>query len=214
MQQVKRISSTLALHAAVEGDPTTLVIGQVIPNNAQVTINGNLVVNGTTTTVNSTEVSIEDAVITLNSAILNTETPTSLFQSGIEVARGTEANVSILWSEINQKWMLTNDGVNFYNISTQLGSSYLSAVVEDLSPQLGGNLNVDTFTITSPTTVKIEAPIELTEVTVAPLVESGKAIVYAAETTGGGTGVYVASGASTNEELVSKKKAIIYSLIF
>jgi hypothetical protein len=109
---------------------------------------------------------------------------------------------------------LTNDGTNYYDVTIQTGGAYLTSVVEDLNPMLGGNLNVSTFSITSPSTVKVEAPIRLVEVATVPTVETGYSIVYAAPTEGGGTGVFAASGAAANEELVSKKKSIIFSLIF
>ena len=214
MNQVKRISSTLNVFASELGQPTRLVIGQPTPNNAEVTINGNLTVQGTTTTVNSEELTIADNFVVLNSNVTGTPLPSPDGDGGVIINRGTSPNVAIQWSETTGKWQLTNDGTNYYNISTQVGGAYLSAVVEDLNPELGGNLNVSTFSITSPTSVKVEAPIRLTNVSTAPAVEPGYSIVYAAETEGGGSGVFVASGASANEELVSKKKAIIFSLIF
>ena len=65
-----------------------------------VVIPGNLTVNGTTTTVNSTEVNIGDAIITLNSD----ETGAPSQDAGIEIERGTSANVSLLWDEGADRW--------------------------------------------------------------------------------------------------------------
>jgi len=64
------------------------------------TLAGNLIVNGTTTTVNSTEVSIGDAVILLNSD----ETGTPSQNAGFEVERGSSTNVSFFWNETNDAW--------------------------------------------------------------------------------------------------------------
>lgn len=219
-QQVKRISSQLNIFAAVTGDPTTVVFGQPVPNNAQVTINGNLSVRGTTTTINSEELSVADNFITLNSDVLPVTVPSE--DAGIVVNRGAEANVSIRWNETVDQWQMTKDGSTFSNIASVVNGSYLSAVVEDLDPHLGGNLVTNGWAVTStssitiaPTTdLLVSSPLRLTEVTTPPALIAGESIIYAAPSTGGGTGVYVASGVAANEELVSKKKAIVFSLLF
>lgn len=79
-----------------------------------ITIDGNLTVNGTTTTVNSEIVTIADNFIVLNSNV--TGTPTE--NAGIEVERGTSTNVSIRWNETTDKWQITEDGTTFYDIVT------------------------------------------------------------------------------------------------
>lgn len=60
-----------------------------------VTIDGNLIVNGATTTVSSNEVNIGDSILLLNSD----ETGTPSQNAGFEVERGTSANVSFIWDE-------------------------------------------------------------------------------------------------------------------
>jgi len=65
-------------------------------------ITGNLTVNGTTTTVNSNEVAIGDSIIVLNSD----ETGAPSQDGGIEIERGTSANVSFLWDESAGQWSL------------------------------------------------------------------------------------------------------------
>lgn len=72
-------------------------------------INGNLVVNGTTTEVNKTTMNV-----TTNSVFLNagaTGAPTQ--DAFLSVVRGNETNVSIRWNETSNQWEFTNDGVNF-----------------------------------------------------------------------------------------------------
>ena len=63
-------------------------------------LSGDLTVNGTTTTVNSNTVNIGDSLITLNSD----ETYSATQDAGIEVERGTDANVSLIWDETNNRW--------------------------------------------------------------------------------------------------------------
>ena len=74
------------------------------------TVGGNLTVNGTVTSVNSTTVELGDNIIVLNSG----ETGTPSANAGIEVERGTSANVIMRWNETTDKWEVTQDGTNYY----------------------------------------------------------------------------------------------------
>jgi hypothetical protein len=66
-----------------------------LENNPTITIQGNLIVTGTTTSINSNEVNIGDAIIKLNAD----ETGTPSQNGGFEVERGLEDNVSFVWDE-------------------------------------------------------------------------------------------------------------------
>ena len=79
-----------------------------------VTVAGNLIVNGTTTTVNSNTVNVGDNIIVLNSD----ETGTPSQDGGIEIERGTSTNVKLLFDEGTDRWQFTNDGSTYYNIPT------------------------------------------------------------------------------------------------
>jgi len=80
-------------------------IGQAVGTSSNVTfnnaiVNGNLTVNGTTTSVNSNDVNIGDATLTLNSD----ETGTPSQDAGITIERGTSANKSFHWDESEDEW--------------------------------------------------------------------------------------------------------------
>lgn len=81
-------------------------------NTGTVIIAGNLTVNGTTTTVNSSQVDIGDSILLLNSD----EAGSPSQNAGIEIERGTSANVSLLWNETTDVWQFTTDGSTFSNI--------------------------------------------------------------------------------------------------
>ena len=83
-----------------------------ISNNLVVT--GDLTVSGNTTTVNTTQILLEDNLITLNSG----EAGTPSTNAGIEIERGTSTNVALQWNETTDTWQTTNDGTNYYNIIT------------------------------------------------------------------------------------------------
>ena len=78
-----------------------------------VVVQGNLTVNGTTTTVNSNTVAIGDSIMVLN----NDETGTPSENGGFEIERGTSANVSLLWNEGTDYWQI-NDGSTTSKILT------------------------------------------------------------------------------------------------
>jgi len=65
------------------------------------TVSGNLTVSGTRTYVNTTTLDVGDNIITLN-ADLGAVAPTE--NAGIEIMRGTSANVQFIWDETNDRW--------------------------------------------------------------------------------------------------------------
>lgn len=81
-------------------------------NNA--TVNGDLTVNGTTTSINTETITLDDNIIVLN----NNATGAPSANAGIEVERGSSTNVSLRWNETSDKWELTTDGSTYSNIAT------------------------------------------------------------------------------------------------
>jgi hypothetical protein len=77
-------------------------------------VSGNLTINGTTTTVNTATLNVSDNIVVLNNDV--TGSPTE--NAGVEVERGTSANVFIRWNETSDKWEITEDGSNYANIAT------------------------------------------------------------------------------------------------
>ena len=69
-----------------------------------VTVEGNLTVQGTTTTVDSQNTTIKDNTIVLNSG--ETGSGISLGSAGIEIDRGSESNVSLVYSESQNGWVI------------------------------------------------------------------------------------------------------------
>jgi len=90
-------------------------------------------------------------------------------------------------------------------------------VVEDLSPQLGGALDVNGFDITSLAGINL-APTTAVNIVNTPLTittPSDTTSIVAGSPLGGATGLYVTTLTnSTPSELITKRKAIVYSIIF
>ena len=117
--------------------------GNVLVTTTNLNVVGNLIVTGATTSVESTNSLITDNTIVLNNGEVGAGV--TLGYSGIEIDRGSSANVGFRWNEGATHWELTTDGT-IWNAITSGG---ISNVVDDTSPQLGGNLDVNGFTITS-----------------------------------------------------------------
>ena len=109
------------------GSQGNLYANNVIVSNdltaGDVVISGNLTVSGTRTLVNSTDLNVNDAIITLASG--QTGTPSQ--DSGIEVERGSSANVAIKWNETTDKWTFTNDGSSYSNIAAEVANTSVSS---------------------------------------------------------------------------------------
>ena len=82
------------------------------------TIDGDLNVNGNLNAVNRTEINIDDNTIRLNTGF----TGSPIADAGIIVERGTANDTAIIWSESNKDWTLTNDGSNYYAIARKFVS--------------------------------------------------------------------------------------------
>jgi hypothetical protein len=215
-QIVKKVSAPYTLLAA-NSAPTFFTIGSSSTNNAEVVINGNLTVHGNSVVVESNIATVSDNILTLNK-----DNPTPINLAGIEVDRGTgHFTPQIVWSETVGRWMLDN-GSGLEIMSSQTGQSYMTNLIDDTSPQLGGNLDINGFTVTATNNIvlqpgmyaQIDAAIQVKEVTAPPTNVAGYNLVYAAPVGPGGTGLFVTNTLAAGQELVSKRRAIIYSLIF
>lgn len=79
---------------------------------SNLTVSGDLIIQGDTVSVNTAELLVEDNFIILNSNV--TGSPT--LNAGIEIERGTEPNIILRWNESVDQWQVTVDGTNFYNV--------------------------------------------------------------------------------------------------
>lgn len=167
----------------------------------EVIIDGNLIVGGSQTSQTVQNTSIQDKTIVLNDGEIGPGITGADKFSGIEIDRGSSSSVGIRFNEnpagdnsVPPSWQATEDGTTWrYLLQGTSGSTGLNAVVDDTAPELGGNLNITGYTIYN---------------------TSANVVFYASSVGGGGTGIYVDNSQGTEQELVSKRKAIVYSLIF
>ena len=122
------IGQDVGTGASVTFYNATLTDGLSVGGDA--TITGNLTVNGTTTSINTTELTVEDNIV-----LLNSNATTASVNAGIEVERGTvENNVFVRWNETSDRWEFTNNGTDYYQLATSIND------IDDVSvssPSLG-----------------------------------------------------------------------------
>ena len=94
-------------------------IGQAVGTSSDVTfadvvVSGNLTVSGTQTIVNTTSLSIADNLMVLNSDASGSPTE----DAGLQVNRGSSADVFFKYNETTDRWQFTNDGSTYVNLPT------------------------------------------------------------------------------------------------
>lgn len=205
--------------AVVQNLNSSLTINNKINSFANITlatntvfVDGNLIVGGNSTNVYKTDLSISDNTITLNKG--EPGTGVTLITAGLEVDRGLAPNVSLLWNETYSRWTLTTDGTTFANIATSTGAGTM-ALIGDPAPQLGGPLDtLDQVIFSSNTTqIKFEDNLAIKNTTVDPNSISNYNVVYAKTPELGHSGLYITNTSYNNQELITKSKAVWYSLI-
>lgn len=119
---VASISGTAnEIEVSGSGEGAAVTVG--LPNDVSITgsltVGGSLTISGSATYVNTEIVTINDNIVLLNS----NETNTPSQNAGVEVERGTSANVSFLWNETNDQWTLTNDGTNYQAVARKVAAN-------------------------------------------------------------------------------------------
>ena len=121
------------VEASSDSDTVVVTAGGTVAitaNSSGVTI-PNLTVTGTTTSVNSTNLNIGDNQITLNSDV--TGTPSE--NAGLIVNRGSASDVSFLWNETSDYWIVNEPLVS---------ATRINAIVSGNTPSLDGD-NIGLF---------------------------------------------------------------------
>lgn len=224
MSIIKNVSGPYTINTVNRSDPITLDSNVVI-------INGNLRINGDTYLLRYTAADIQNTYITDNQITLTanlTPDQAPTLNAGIEVNRGSSPKVYLLWNEDFDKWTVIDPAHPFPGANILATSTGLTKLNEDPAPELSANLNVGPNWITSNSNVsiaaegvtnryvKVNSNLALQIYPASPAVVSGRNIVHGGNVAAGGTGVYVTTGDGTvvGEELISKKRAIVYSIIF
>jgi hypothetical protein len=122
------VSASTVGGAVTVGLPDDVTITQDLGVGRDLTVTGNLTVNGTTTTLNTTDLLVEDNIIVLNSGV----TGAPSLNAGVEIERGSSANVVFRWNESTDKWQVTEDGSTYTDIALT-GHSHTAANISDFN---------------------------------------------------------------------------------
>ena len=128
------VAGTASSSRALVLNNTRSIVGiNNLATTGNITVGGNLIVQGTTTTVNSNTVEIGDNIIRVNTSGLNT--------GGMEVYTGTDTK-SVVWNTSANRWEFT--GGNVYTSGNFIGSLSGNA-----STVTNGVYTTDSGTVTS-----------------------------------------------------------------
>ncbi len=109
------VAGYLTSFSEVDTLDTVTTRGAVTANNLTVgdlTISGNLVVSGTTTTINTETIELADNIITLNSNATGAATE----NAGILIERGDDTNRGLRWNESSNVWEIQRNDNTYYEI--------------------------------------------------------------------------------------------------
>ena len=138
-------------HTPAEGSTATIAIGQAVATNsnvqfADVTVSGNLDVNGTTTTIDSTNLTVTDALIEL----ANGTSGTPGNDAGLIIERGSADNAFIGYDESADKFTVGTG--SFTGASTGNLTVTAGTLVANLEGNVTGNVTGNADTATTATT--------------------------------------------------------------
>ena len=140
-----------------------IAIGQAVATSSDVqfadlTLTGNLTVSGTTTTVNTQTLTVADNIVLLNSGTSGAPSE----DAGLQVDRGSSADVFLRWDETNDYWEFTRDGSAYHKIFTEAEIEAFFSVTDaggDGSLAYSGGV----FTYTGPSTAEVAAHLSVTD---------------------------------------------------
>jgi len=98
-----------------------------------VIVNGDLTVEGTTTTINTATLDVEDNIIRL----ATNQSGAPAVNAGIEVERGSETDKSLIWNEATDKWTIGSD--------TFVAGTVEANVTGNVTGNLTGNADSATY---------------------------------------------------------------------
>jgi hypothetical protein len=175
-------------------------------------VDGNLLVGGNSSVITKTDLAITDNIIILNRG--EAGAGVSLVYSGIEIDRGSLANVQLRFNEINDRWQITSDGLTFANILVDSGTGSVN-IEFDPNPILGGALQTNAYPIVSGNSypVTFDSNLAVKYTATAPSTLTGYDIIYAQAPNSGGSGLYVTNTTIQNQELATQRRNIVYSLV-
>ncbi len=203
----------------VDGDYTIEIIDAenvLTLDSTTVAVTGNLEVSGNVTYINTEQLQVNDPFMLLNRS--NTESYSS--NAGILTHRTSTTYAGLRYNNDAGQWEISSstdeDGTSgTWQAIAGGGAGTVSGANTQVQFNDDGAFGAEAaFTYDKDTNqIALDGSIALTDQGSAPSNVGSATVLYANTAGSGGTGVYVVDGA-TNEELVSKSKAIVFGIIF
>ena len=208
MATIKTTSSDYTINVGPYSSNSSSYIGTM-------TVNGNLTVTGNVTTIHTEDLKIDDPFITV--AANNNGAVSSM---GMIAQKTTTTFAGIRFNSITNEWEISSSvAANGAPISSYNAISTSAGTVPGL-PNTAVQFNVANVFTGSSNFLFDSATAKLTLTghmaygnTATPSSVANAVALYSNAMGSGGTGLYFVNG-STNDELVSKSKAIVFSIIF
>lgn len=187
----------------------------VIITTNTVKVIGNLDVAGNLTYINVTELNIRDPFILLNAS----NTGSYAANSGVLVHITSTDFAGIRYNDNSGQWEVSSNTTASGETGTwtqiATGNTSVGGANTEVQFNDGGAFGGDpSFTFDKITSrVAIDGTLALVDQGTVPSPVAATSLLYSNVPSGGGSGVYFVYG-STADELVSKTKAIVYSIIF
>jgi len=214
MSTTKRISGDYNIASIEPSD-------NVVISTHTVTINGNLDVLGNTTQIETTELTVDDPFITV-SANNTGNLSTAVFQEQGLVTQSSATtfaglrfnNSTELW-EISPRVAANGAPVTAYEPIGLANAASPGGDTNDIqfkagANTFGGNSN---FTFNGTDTVTLTGQLVYANIGITPSATANAVTLYSKAEGEGGTGMYIKSN-TADDELVSRSRAIVYSIIF
>jgi hypothetical protein len=184
--------------------------------NDDLTITGNLAINGGVSNLSVTSLTVEDNIIDISAE--TTGVPVN--NAGIRVIRGDDPAVQIRWNETSDTWQVTNDGSIYFNIvgsNTTTGNANVGNIgaTSGIFTNVSGNGSALTSITGANVTGQVTYAATANSVAVANV--SGIGNIATTNYNGNGSQVLAGNGAWINSSGgggTSAAAAVGYSLIF
>lgn len=236
MNNVKRVNGNYIVDLADKNAHSVTIKGNTF-------IEGNLVASGNLTYVDSETIRLQDQFIELNLVDFSTEIdpeaaaqayygnppPTAMISGLLVKVRHSETGFTgnfagLRYNENIEAWQVaqdTSDGLDGSWSTLTTGGAVSGNIFEvQLNDGSGSLTSRDTLkydwttgTLNVANTVAVDGSVLLEEQVTPPLAETGVTKVYAQTPGAGESGVYITNDNNT-DELITRRKAIVYGLIF
>jgi len=210
----------MATYKRVDGDYELITLNaldNVTIETHTVEIRGNLDVSGNLTYINVTELNVKDPFILLNSS----NTSTYAANAGVLTHITSNTFAGIRYSTVDGEWQISNSTSTTGETGTwsAIASGNVTAAAAGSNTEIqfntGGDFDASANLVFDKITNKLEIQGHQVfgNIATSPSAVANSVAVYHNQVGGGGTGLYVKTS-DIEEELVSRTKAIVYSIIF